>query len=536
MPMTPPTAGDRSTLAPLPEYHRRGLTVLTVFSVLSFVTTTFLWLFITFKLLSFRLHRFRWRRCQKRPAQRQEQVEIRDPDFSLGLDQRHAHPGGGRTILEQLQEMDRLRFEQDQRDQAQQQDGHQDQLQGTAAADEERAPDACGQNSGDEEEEYNPFPILVYHLLLADMQEAMAYGLSIHWLSEDGIFAPSAVCWAQGWFGSVSNLGASLFLSAISVTTFSTIVLGHKPGRRMLYAMISCIWLFTYGINAAGVLCSLRSGPVVDMGESYFMRANVWCWISSEYNPWRLWSHYFWIIVSVSLTFGLYSIVFVTLWRQKRSCRHMPMRRLHTPESARLEGEAPRQSGYHPAFLVYPFIYLVCIAPLVIGRICIIMGYDLGISYFAFAGSLLAANGLFNSALWTTTILFSAPGDMAATGLDRFSFMRTPARDYGHTVVISGPVSQGYSGMYRGRGQGQGQGQGHEAKKDRREWWWWRSGGQRGWGRSYVSAHEAVNPDLIRVYSTPEPAVVEGPFIHMNVVTRVVVEDANREKAPGGVD
>jgi hypothetical protein len=104
----------------------------------------------------------------------------------------------------------------------------------------------------------------------------MAYGLSIHWLSEDGIFAPSSVCWAQGWFGSVSNLGASLFLSAISVTTFCTIVLGHKPGRKTLYAMITGIWVFTYGINTAGVLCSLRSKPVLSMGEEYFMRANVW--------------------------------------------------------------------------------------------------------------------------------------------------------------------------------------------------------------------------------------------------------------------
>lgn len=266
-----PTAGDRGTLAPLPEYHRRGLTVLTVFSVLSFVATTFLWLFITFKLLAFRWHKFRERRRQKRRGPRQEHVEIRDPDFSLGLDQRHEHLEG-RTILEQLQELDRMRSEQDHRDQMQQQD-QQNQLQGSAV-DEERAQD--GQDTDKEEEECNPFPILVYHLLLADMQEAMAYGLSIHWLSEDGIFAPSSVCWAQGWFGSVSNLGASLFLSAISVTTFCTIVLGHKPGRKVLYAMISCIWLFTYGINAAGVLCSLRSKPVVSMGESYFMRANVW--------------------------------------------------------------------------------------------------------------------------------------------------------------------------------------------------------------------------------------------------------------------
>lgn len=265
-----PTAGDRGTLAPLPEYHRRGLTVLTVFSILSFISTSCLWLFITYKLVSFRWHKYCQRRQEKRKRREPEQVqeEARDPDFSLGLDQRHEHLEG-RTILDQLQELDRLRSEQEQHEQP----------QSSTAADEMQAQD---DQEEDKQDDCNPFPILVYHLLLADMQEAMAYGLSIHWLSEDGIYAPSSVCWAQGWFGSVSNLGASLFLSAISVTTFCTIVLGHKPSRRVLYVVVTGIWAFTYGINTAGVLCAMRSTPVVKNGEAYFMRANVWVRVSKH--------------------------------------------------------------------------------------------------------------------------------------------------------------------------------------------------------------------------------------------------------------
>lgn len=251
-----PTAGDRGTLAPLPEYHRRGLTVLTVFSVLSFCSTTSLWFFITYKLVSYRWHKFR-QRGRERKTQNLQEEHLNIPDLTLGLDQRHEQLEG-MTILAQLQELDRMRSEQEQQPQ---------QPQGPVADEEPTrdGPDNC-----------NPFPILVYNLLLADMQEAMAYALSIHWLSEDGIFAPSTVCWTQGWFGSVSNLGASLFLSAISVTTFLTIVLGHKPSRRSLYIIIAGIWAFTYGINTAGVLCAMHSRPVVSMGEEYFMRANVW--------------------------------------------------------------------------------------------------------------------------------------------------------------------------------------------------------------------------------------------------------------------
>lgn len=194
---------------------------------------------------------------------------------------------------------------------------------------------------------------------------------------------------------------------------------------------------------------------------------------------------------------------------QKRNCRHLPKKKFHTPYTARLESEAPTPSGYHPAFLVYPFIYLVCITPLVIGRISIIMNKDLGISYFAFAGSILAAHGLLNSILWTSTIMFSASEDMEATGLDKFTFLRTPARDYGHTVTISGPASRGY--------------QGTDGIAEKTEWWWWKSGGLKSWRSRYTNSHERLNPDLMRINTVP---TIEGPYIQMDVVTRVVVEDA----------
>lgn len=210
----------------------------------------------------------------------------------------------------------------------------------------------------------------------------------------------------------------------------------------------------------------------------------------------------------MALSFSLYVAIFCVLFVQKRNCRHLPRKRIYTPYTAGLESEGPTLSGYHPAFLAYPFVYLLCITPLVIGRVAIIMGKDLGIHFFAFAGSILAANGLFNSILWTTTIMFSASEDIEASGLDKFAFLRTPARDYGHTVIISGPASRGYKAT---------------DGKEKTEWWWWRSGGLKKWRFRYAEAHEKLNPDLIRIPSGP---TIEGPYIHMDVVTRIVIEDA----------
>ncbi|CCF44783.1 integral membrane protein [Colletotrichum higginsianum] len=369
-------ASQRGSLAPLPEYHRRGLIILTAFSR-------------------------KWV-DKRRRARRRRHVTVADlPDLTLGLDA----PCPGSTGFSRIEELDRLATVQEPANDA-----------GAQRPDED--------DEDDEAEERSPFPILVYNLLLADMMEAVAYSLSIYWVIEDGIFAPSSVCWAQGWLGSTSNLAASLFLTAISVNTFLTVGLGFKPPPWTVYTTIASLWIFDFGINGAGVISATLHPATV--GESFFMRANV--------------------------------------------CEESGF---HTSREAE-----PRQlSGYHPAFLIYPFIYIGCSVPLVVGRVTALLGIDLGIFYFAFAGSVLAANGLFNSILWTSTILFSAPQDVRNTGLDRFAFVRTPIRDYGHTVIISGPSS---------RRVPQSEASIHSRKKD---WWWWRYGGQRNWGRSYTNAH-----------------------------------------------
>ncbi|TDZ36603.1 hypothetical protein C8035_v005017 [Colletotrichum spinosum] len=536
------TAAQRGTLAPLPRNHHVGLIVLTTVSLVSFLSTTFLWLFITYKLLIYRRQR---RASRRRPGESRREAAIRQqqasmtaaetgtrlfgsrdyrqqqhqqqqqqqqqqqlphneplssadfPDLSLGLDA----PASSLTGFARLEELDRLAAAQEHMN----------------MTDQRASPTPV---PADEDEGHrNPFPILIYNLLLADMMEALAYALSMYWVVKDGIYAPSTVCWAQGWLGSTSNLAASLFLSVISVNTFLTVGLGYKPPPWAIYTCIACLWIFDFCINGAGVRVA-EADPVVP-GESFFMRANVWCWISSSYDPWRLWAHYFWVILSIVLTLSLYSSVFIILWRQKRSCRHMPMKRRSTSDAS-ISGyestrpvDIPEPSGYHPAFLIYPFVYIACSTPLIIGRITSLLGIDLGIPFFAFAGCVLAANGLFNSILWTTTIIFSAPQDSHDSGLDKFAFIRTPIREYGHSVVISGPASRRVPLPDLA-----------SPTSSRKEWWWWKHGGTRPWGRNFNTVRE-VQPG--NAYTTNS---VEGPYIQMDVITAVRSEPAESTVSP----
>lgn len=45
---------------------------------------------------------------------------------------------------------------------------------------------------------YNQFLILIYNLLIADIQQSLAFLLTARWLVEDKIDVKAATCWAEG--------------------------------------------------------------------------------------------------------------------------------------------------------------------------------------------------------------------------------------------------------------------------------------------------------------------------------------------------
>lgn len=252
------------------------------FSFLSFIGTSLLWAFLTYKFVSSgpprpRIpHELRRRHFQARDGPKEVAPAAQKPqdageiggeiDFSTGLRPDLFSRSRSADIMAILNGMDKMADEADMAETASL--SHSVQLPSTRG----------GSRISDHEdhsfkercfEKVNPFPILVYNLLVADMIEATGFSLSLTWLIRDAIHAPSANCWAQGFFGSVSNLATALFLTAISTTSFLTIVLGYRLPRWGLYACIGMIWTFSSGINAAGALYA-------EPAEPFIMRANAW--------------------------------------------------------------------------------------------------------------------------------------------------------------------------------------------------------------------------------------------------------------------
>jgi hypothetical protein len=51
----------------------------------------------------------------------------------------------------------------------------------------------------------NQFMLLIYNLVLADIQQAMAFSLTSVYLSENKIEVGTTTCWANGWCKSISE-------------------------------------------------------------------------------------------------------------------------------------------------------------------------------------------------------------------------------------------------------------------------------------------------------------------------------------------
>lgn len=55
---------------------------------------------------------------------------------------------------------------------------------------------------------YNQYVILIYNLLLADLQQSVAFSISFHWLKIDKILAPTGACFIQAWFLQIGDVSS----------------------------------------------------------------------------------------------------------------------------------------------------------------------------------------------------------------------------------------------------------------------------------------------------------------------------------------
>jgi hypothetical protein len=94
--------------------------------------------------------------------------------------------------------------------------------------------------------------------------------------------------------------------------------------------------------------------------------------------------------------------------------------------SSQTVSSASTSHGATPLMILYPFIYVVCTAPLAAGRISSLAGNSVSLGYFCAAGTMIACNGWLDVLLYASTradIVFNEYPPGEDVGLDTFAFM-----------------------------------------------------------------------------------------------------------------
>ncbi|KAK1579340.1 G protein-coupled glucose receptor regulating Gpa2-domain-containing protein [Colletotrichum navitas] len=431
------------SIRPLPLVLRNGLAVVATMGFLSFFTSLGLLVFLTFKLVS-------WHNGP--PKQRKEEDQVTKVEAPTTADAKLVIPNNW--------------------------------LAATEAAAERAAKENWWRRAINEPP--NQFLVLIFNLLLADIQQALAFLLNAKWLTKNSIEVGTKTCWTQGWFVSTGDLASSVFITGIAIHTYVSIVSNKKIPTWIFHTAITIMWTFVYG---TGILTVIITGHGKAEAGLY-VRAGAWCWVNSKYQDIRLTLHYLWIFAALIVTTMIYFAIFLHLQRIARksggviSCGDVAGRESSLSSS---DGASPssfsvtnstwktgsvrdgqRSRIWRPVglttvlrrlpdipdyarqhtFLLYPFVYVICTMPLAAGRLASMAGHEVSLAYFCFAGAMIACNGWMDVVLYSSTrrsIVFSADGPPTQeVGLETFAFMcNAPPRFGNITTVISGADPNG---------------------------------------------------------------------------------------------
>lgn len=266
----------------------------------------------------------------------------------------------------------------------------------------------------------NQFVILIFNLILADVQQSIAFMLNVQWLRSNAIEVGTSSCWAQGWFVSTGDLSSGLFTLAIAIHSYADIVHDYRLGQRAFLAAIGSLWVFNYVLAIIGVL--LHPADV-------YVRAGAWCWLNNKYSSERLWLHYFWILIAEFATVVIYALIFSIIRQRVASSFYDAETKNRANQAAKL-------------IIAYPIIYVICTLPLVIARLMSMAGRPVTFVQLCVAGAMITSNGWLDVLLYSITrsgLLFG-PDSEKNRAIDTFRLR--PDDSFGNvtTIEASGTV------------------------------------------------------------------------------------------------
>lgn len=104
----------------------------------------------------------------------------------------------------------------------------------------------------------NQYVVLIYNLLLIDLQQATAFLICLHWLQRGSVNYPSAACVLQGWWIQVGDPGSGLFVLAIAMHTCAVVFRGRQLPFKPFVGCVVGLWVFIIilGLIPVGMFAS----------------------------------------------------------------------------------------------------------------------------------------------------------------------------------------------------------------------------------------------------------------------------------------
>ncbi|EOA81393.1 uncharacterized protein SETTUDRAFT_157327 [Exserohilum turcica Et28A] len=264
----------------------------------------------------------------------------------------------------------------------------------------------------------NQFVILIFNLLWADIQQALAFLLNVEWVRLGSVEIKNPICFAQSWLVSTGDMGSGVWCLIIGLHTLASVLLNFRLKPRAFYFGIFLTWIFILGISTI---------PVWMYGKGVYVRSGVWCWISHEKEDLRLWCHYFWIFVCEFGNVFVYAFIYAMLIFRIRTGYYK------AEESKRVRSIAN-------LMVAYPIVYVICTIPLASARMASMSGSPPSLARLCLCGAIIASSGWLDVLLYTCTrriMIFSDEPPPDENGMDTFSafWIEQPTRFGGECTV-----------------------------------------------------------------------------------------------------
>jgi hypothetical protein len=114
---------------------------------------------------------------------------------------------------------------------------------------------------------YNQYVVLIYNLVIADIQQSLAFLICAKWYADNKISANTAACFLQGFWLQVGDPASGIFVLAIAFHTFYLVALGKKLSYRVFVSIVVGLWVFV------AILVII---PIAAHGRQVFTPSGAW--------------------------------------------------------------------------------------------------------------------------------------------------------------------------------------------------------------------------------------------------------------------